>query len=66
MTAYAGLTFAPLIPWWMIAVLAAALLVVVGIGFWRRARGTLLRFATWGSACSPSSIRPWWKSSASL
>jgi hypothetical protein len=48
MTAYAGLTFAPLIPWWMIAVLAAALLVVVGIGFWRRARGTLLRFATLG------------------
>lgn len=48
MTAYSGLTFSPLLSWWLIAALGVALAVVIGLGFWRRARGTWLRLATLG------------------
>ena len=48
MTAYSGLTFSPLLPWWLIGALGLALAIVVGLGFWRRARGTMLRLATLG------------------
>jgi hypothetical protein len=43
--AIAALRFDPLLPLWLIAVLAALALCVVGAGVWRRARGTILRFA---------------------
>src|SRR5689334_5840099 len=33
------LASAPLLPWWAIAALAAAALLLVGLGLWRRARG---------------------------
>jgi len=36
---------APLLPWWAIAALAAAALVVLAIGLWRRAGGLAWRFA---------------------
>ena len=43
--AIAALRFDPLIPVWGIALLAAIALLVVALGAWRRARGTLLRLA---------------------
>jgi hypothetical protein len=36
---------APLVPWWVIAVLAGIGLAVLAIGLWRRARGVLWRIA---------------------
>src|SRR5579863_4936760 len=36
---------APLLPWWAIAALAAAGLLVLGLGIWRRARGIAWRGA---------------------
>src|SRR5215469_9634624 len=36
---------APLLPWWMIAALAAAAIVVVALGLWRRAGGLFWRVA---------------------
>ncbi len=39
------LASAPLLPWWAIAALAAAALLVLGLGLWRRARGILWRGA---------------------
>ena len=38
-----SLTFAPLLPWPALAVLAVAIALVVGLGVWRRARGTVWR-----------------------
>lgn len=35
--------FAPLVPWPLLVVCAAAALLLTGLGLWRRARGTLLR-----------------------
>ncbi len=39
----ATLTFAPLLPVWLLAVLGLAILAVVAFGYWRRARGTTWR-----------------------
>ncbi|HLY44260.1 MAG TPA: hypothetical protein VKQ73_01670 [Stellaceae bacterium] len=39
------LAAAPLLPWWAIAALAAAAALALGLGIWRRARGTLWRAA---------------------
>jgi uncharacterized membrane protein len=39
------LATAPLLPWWTIALLAAAALLLLAVGFWRRARGTIWRIA---------------------
>ena len=36
---------APLLPWWAIAALAGAALLVLGLGLWRRARGVWWRSA---------------------
>jgi hypothetical protein len=41
----ASLTFAPLLPWPLLAVLAAAVVLVCALGLWRRARGILWRGA---------------------
>jgi hypothetical protein len=41
----ASLTFAPLLPWPVLAALAAATLTVCALGLWRRARGILWRGA---------------------
>ena len=41
----ASLTFAPLLPWPVLAALAAAVVVVCALGLWRRARGILWRGA---------------------
>jgi hypothetical protein len=38
-----SLSFAPLLPWPVLAALALAILVVTGFGLWRRARGILWR-----------------------
>lgn len=43
--AIAAIRFDPLLPLWLLAVLAAAALAVVGLGLWRRGRGTWLRLA---------------------
>ena len=40
-----SLSFAPLLPWPVLAALALAILVVCGLGLWRRARGILWRGA---------------------
>ncbi|MEZ5931760.1 MAG: hypothetical protein R3F54_07405 [Alphaproteobacteria bacterium] len=40
-----SLTFSPLLPVWLLVVLGLAILLVTGLGFWRRARGTLFRAA---------------------
>ncbi|MEM7026300.1 MAG: hypothetical protein AAF637_27545, partial [Pseudomonadota bacterium] len=45
MTDGASLDFAPLLPWPLLAVLALAIVMVVGYGLWRRARGMLWRGA---------------------
>ena len=41
----AAISWAPLLPWAVIAVLALAALAVVAVAFWRRARGAWLRLA---------------------
>src|SRR5208282_2057394 len=38
-----SLGFAPLLPWWSIAAFAAAAAGLLGLGIWRRARGTVWR-----------------------
>jgi len=45
MTSSASLSLAPLLPWPLLAVLAVAIVAVVGLGLWRRARGMLWRGA---------------------
>lgn len=40
-----ALSFAPLLPWPLLAALAVAIALVVGLGLWRRARGMLWRGA---------------------
>jgi hypothetical protein len=44
--AIAAIRFDPLIDPWLIAFLGVAALLVVGLGFWRRAGGTVLRLAS--------------------
>jgi hypothetical protein len=39
----AGIDFAPVLPWWLLAMLGAAALLAVAPAFWRRARGAWLR-----------------------
>ncbi|HEX5078142.1 MAG TPA: hypothetical protein VFV80_03255, partial [Geminicoccaceae bacterium] len=41
----ASLSFVPLLPWPVLALLAVAIVAVVGFGLWRRARGILWRAA---------------------
>src|SRR6476660_1351255 len=41
----AAIRFEPLLPVWILVLLAAASLVVVGIGVWRQGKGTALRLA---------------------
>src|SRR6185437_6853087 len=43
--AIAALRFDPLAPLWVIVALGVIALLVVALGFWRRARGTTLRLA---------------------
>lgn len=43
--AIAALRFDPLVPLWVIALLGGLALLVVALGAWRRARGTVLRLA---------------------
>lgn len=50
MTAYSGIVFSPLLHWGVIAALAGILVLVCALGFWRGARGTLLRLVTIGLA----------------
>ncbi len=38
-----SITFAPLLPVWLLALLGVAMLLVTGLGVWRRARGSLFR-----------------------
>ena len=38
-----SLVFAPSLPWWLLAALAASAVALVGLSFWRRARGALWR-----------------------
>jgi hypothetical protein len=45
MTGGASLSFVPLLPWPLLALLAVAIAAVVGFGLWRRARGMLWRGA---------------------
>jgi hypothetical protein len=45
MTGGASLSFVPLLPWPLLALLATAIAAVVGFGLWRRARGMLWRGA---------------------
>jgi hypothetical protein len=37
------IAFAPLVPWWLVAALAGAALLVLALGAWRRARGLVWR-----------------------
>ncbi|MBU2090813.1 MAG: hypothetical protein KKB63_09630, partial [Alphaproteobacteria bacterium] len=39
------IAFAPMLPWWALAVLGVLVLLVVALGLWRRARGSWLRLA---------------------
>ena len=41
-----SISFAPLLPWWLIAAAAALALLPVAVGLWRRSSGMALRFAT--------------------
>ncbi len=41
----AGLRFDPAVPWWVLAVLAGASLLIIGVAAWHRARGTGWRAA---------------------
>ncbi|MGI9436466.1 MAG: hypothetical protein ACR2Q4_16845 [Geminicoccaceae bacterium] len=43
-----SITFAPLLPVWLLAILGLAILSVTALGLWRRAKGTLLRAAMLG------------------
>jgi hypothetical protein len=45
MTAGASLSFAPLLPWLLLTLLALATVAVVSVGLWRRARGIVWRGA---------------------
>lgn len=38
-----SLTFSPLLPVWLLITLGAAILLMTGLGLWRRAKGTLFR-----------------------
>ena len=38
-----SLVFAPSLPWWLLAALAASAVALVGLSFWRHARGALWR-----------------------
>ena len=38
-----SIAFAPLVPWWLIAALAAVVVLALCFGVWRRARGVPLR-----------------------
>jgi hypothetical protein len=40
-----SLTFSPLLPVWLLVTLGAAILLMSGLGLWRRAKGTLFRAA---------------------
>ena len=40
-----SLTFSPLLPGWLLVTLGIAILVMSGLGLWRRAKGTLFRAA---------------------
>ncbi|MEM9440569.1 MAG: hypothetical protein AAGA73_09000 [Pseudomonadota bacterium] len=40
-----SLAFSPLLPVWLLAALGMAILLVAGLGLWRRAKGTLFRTA---------------------
>ena len=40
-----SITFAPLLPIWLLVLLGVVTLLLTGFGLWRRARGSLLRFA---------------------
>ncbi len=40
-----SLTFSPLLPIWLLAALGVAILLMAGLGLWRRAKGTLFRLA---------------------
>ncbi len=40
-----SLAFSPLLPVWLLAALGVAILLVAGLGLWRRAKGTLFRTA---------------------
>lgn len=42
-TTFAGLTWAPLLPWEILAAIAAIGLALIGLGLWRRARGVAWR-----------------------
>ncbi|KZC98307.1 hypothetical protein [Oceanibaculum pacificum] len=42
------IAFAPMLPWWGIAALGVASLLIVGLALWRRARGAWWRFAALG------------------
>jgi hypothetical protein len=44
----ASLSFAPLLPWPLLGLLAVVILAVIGFGLWRRARGILWRGAMLG------------------
>ena len=43
-----SLTFSPLLPIWLLAALGGTILLAAGLGFWRRAKGTLFRVAMLG------------------
>ena len=48
-----SLTFAPLLPIWLLAALGVVIVLMTGLGFWRRAKGTFFRAAMLSLACSP-------------
>ena len=43
-----SLTFSPLLPVWLLVALGVAILLMTGLGLWRRAKGTLFRSAMLG------------------
>lgn len=64
-TAISALRFVPLVPVWVIAALAGIAVLVVALGIWRRARGTLLRLAAFavllGWLAGPRLVQETWQ-----
>lgn len=54
-----GIAFAPLVPWWAIAVIAGLALLLSGVALWRRARGAVWRLLAF-SLLVAALTRPLW------
>ncbi len=61
MTSFSRISFDPALPWWLLAVLALAAALLLGVAYWRRSGGTTWRLlalaAALGALANPSLVR---------